>query len=107
MNRIIIDNAPYSYRDGMALRQPEGYDPHVSTRFRNWDDAKRADRLPELYGDRSECCDCTACMAVCPTGSIIMEPDEEGFDYPVVNAATCIGCQKCVRICPFKERLVG
>ena len=46
-------------------------------------------------------------MAVCPTGSIIMEPDEEGFDYPVVNAATCIGCQKCVRICPFKERLVG
>jgi Fe-S-cluster-containing hydrogenase component 2 len=31
--------------------------------------------------------------------------DEEGFEYPVVDAAACIGCGKCMAICPFKKKL--
>ena len=103
MDRISVDNSPYSYRDGSPLLNGEGYHPHRSTRFRNRVSAKRPDRLPELYLEREECCGCTACMAVCPVRAISMEPDEEGFEYPVVDAASCVGCGKCVATCPFRR----
>jgi ferredoxin len=106
MDKITIDNSLYSYRDGSEVPNGDGYHPHLSTRFRNRCLAKRPDMLPELYRNRSECSGCTACMAVCPTESITMEPDEEGFEYPIVDAATCVGCGKCMRICPFKERII-
>jgi ferredoxin len=66
------------------------------------DAAKRED-LPELYHSREECCGCTACVAACPVGAISMEPDEEGFDYPVVDASACITCQTCLSACAFKR----
>lgn len=104
------DNAPYRYLDGSAVDNSPGYHPHLSTRFRDWGAevtaavAKRG--LPELYRDRSECCGCTACEFACPRGAIAMEPDEEGFLYPVVDAAKCIRCGKCERACTFKETLL-
>jgi coenzyme F420-reducing hydrogenase beta subunit len=30
-----------------------------------------------------------------------MEPDEEGFFYPVVNEKECINCHKCETVCPI------
>lgn len=105
------DNARYRYRDGSRVDTSPGYHPHASTRFRNWDleipalIAKR--ELPELYRDRSECCGCSACAAVCPRNAIVMEPDEEGFSYPVVDASLCIRCQKCNAVCVFKTVLVN
>lgn len=107
MGVSLVDNKPFAYRDGTALSCDSGYHPHKSTRFLNRAKAKPQDRLPELYRDRSECCGCTACTAVCPAGAISMFPDEEGFEYPIVDAAKCIGCGKCMRICLFKKRLVG
>ena len=104
------DNAPYRYRDGSQVDASPGYHPHASTRFRDWDAgvaagvAKRD--LPELYRDRSECCGCTACAAVCPRDAITMEPDEEGFAYPVVDAALCIRCMRCEDACVFKAALI-
>lgn len=104
------DNTPYHYSDGSQVDASPGYHPHLSTRFRNWGAeipesvAKR--ELPELYRDRSECCGCTACAAVCPRDAITMEPDEEGFDYPVVDAALCIRCMRCEGACVFKAVLV-
>lgn len=87
-----------------------GYHPHASTRFRNWgaEVAGQIGRrgLPELYRDRSECCGCTACAVVCPRDAVAMEPDEEGFAYPVVDAALCIRCLKCEDACVFKAALV-
>lgn len=104
------DNAPYRYRDGSRVDASPGYHPHVSTRFRNWSvgvSAAKAGRdLPELYRDRSECCGCTACAAACPRNAIAMEPDEEGFAYPVVDAALCIRCMRCEDACVFKAVIV-
>lgn len=103
------DNTQYCYRDGTPVDSSPGYHPHVSTRFRNWCadiSASIANHdLPELYTDRSECCGCTACAAVCPRDAITMESDEEGFAYPVVDTARCIRCRKCEDACVFKVAL--
>ncbi len=61
--------------------------------------------LPELYLDKRDCCGCTACYAVCPSQAILMQPDEEGFLYPVVDAGKCIHCRKCLSVCAFKRKL--
>ena len=104
------DNTPYRYRDGSQVNASSGYHPHASTRFRNWGadvGAAIAGReLPELYRDRSECCGCTACVAACPRNAICMEPDEEGFAYPVVDVSLCIRCMRCEDACVFKDALV-
>lgn len=104
------DNTPYHYRDGSEVDASTGYHPHFSTRFRSWgaevSAAVAARDLPELYRDRSECCGCTACEFACPRGAIAMEPDEEGFLYPVVDAALCIRCGRCESACMFKEKLL-
>lgn len=104
------NNKQYRYRDGSPVDESFGYHPHSSTRFRNWSTATPAAvakrELPELYRDRSECCGCTACVAACPRNAITMEPDEEGFAYPVVDAALCIRCMQCEGACVFKEALV-
>lgn len=80
------DNTRYCYRDGSHVDSTTGYHPHASTRFLNWGTevklAIASRELPELYRDRSECCGCTACAAICPRDAITMEPDEEGFAYP-------------------------
>lgn len=105
------NNTPYRYRTGSHVDVSLGYHPHFSTRFRNWG-AKAPlintnRELPELYLDRSECCGCTACTAICPQGAITMEPDEEGFAYPVVDVASCVCCRKCEDICFFKAALIS
>lgn len=110
---VAPDNAQYRYRDGSALDDAAGRRPHSSTRFRDLDGARDAagrhqvpSRLPELYEDRSQCCGCAACATACPHGAIGMEPDEEGFAYPVVRASLCSGCSACMRACAFKGRVL-
>lgn len=48
---------------------------------------------------KDECCGCSACMSCCPTKAIEMQPDYEGFLYPVVDESKCIECSKCIKIC--------
>ncbi|MCD8107075.1 MAG: 4Fe-4S dicluster domain-containing protein [Oscillospiraceae bacterium] len=89
------------------------YTPHFSTRYMNVvigsngiaQSCKKdcAKHLPELYVKREDCCGCSACYAICPTQSINMRPDEEGFFYPVVDATNCVRCYKCVEVCPIKQ----
>jgi len=47
------------------------------------------------------CTGCAACASVCPTGSISMKEDREGFLQPHIETKTCIGCHKCEKTCPI------
>jgi coenzyme F420-reducing hydrogenase beta subunit len=68
--------------------------------------------MKSVYLRKEECCGCSACFNICPTDAITMEPDEEGFLYPLINQEECIDCRKCVNCCPilnennFKEERV-
>lgn len=62
--------------------------------------------LPILYKRKEECCGCTACYAICSLDAILMQPDEEGFNYPIVDANKCIRCYQCVKVCPIKRAMV-
>lgn len=55
--------------------------------------------------DKSKCCGCSACANICPKNCIIMKPDEEGFFYPVTNAAECVACGLCEKVCPVIQSL--
>lgn len=55
-----------------------------------------------LFDEKSECCGCSACMAVCPRSAIIMVEDEEGFLYPFINDKLCIKCHLCIGTCPCR-----
>lgn len=46
------------------------------------------------------CTGCAACVSICPTGSISMKEDREGFLQPRIDTKTCIGCHKCEKTCP-------
>ena len=50
--------------------------------------------------DKTKCCGCTACQAVCEANCISMFPDCEGFLYPQVESEKCTHCEKCVHACP-------
>ncbi len=50
--------------------------------------------------DKSMCSGCGACRDSCALGAISLQPDEEGFLYPVVDEDKCVKCGKCVKICP-------
>ena len=51
------------------------------------------------------CTGCAACASVCPTGSISMKEDREGFLQPHIDTKTCIGCNKCEKTCPILNPL--
>lgn len=50
--------------------------------------------------EKERCTGCWACANGCPAGCISMEPDEEGFLYPKIDAAACTDCGLCRRVCP-------
>lgn len=64
------------------------------------------EKLPVLAEPKTSCCGCAACYNGCPAGAITMEPDEEGFLYPVVDAEKCILCGRCISVCFFKKAQV-
>ncbi|MDO5299070.1 MAG: Coenzyme F420 hydrogenase/dehydrogenase, beta subunit C-terminal domain [Clostridia bacterium] len=49
---------------------------------------------------REECTGCGACVSICPKQAITMKPDAEGFLYPAVDGALCVGCDLCEKRCP-------
>lgn len=55
---------------------------------------------------KQDCCGCTACLATCPKQCIIMQKDEEGFLYPIINRALCIDCGACTKVCPIQNPVV-
>ena len=61
------------------------------------------EKIPVLYNRKEECCRCTACYAICPKCAISMQEDEEGFEYPLIDENKCVGCFRCIKVCPLKE----
>jgi len=53
---------------------------------------------------KKDCCGCSACMNSCPKDCIKMKPDKEGFSYPVTDAAKCIDCGRCTKVCPVLNK---
>ena len=58
--------------------------------------------VPLLFSKKEDCCGCAACYAICSLGAIRMLQDEEGFEYPSIDAEKCVRCGKCIEICPIK-----
>lgn len=48
----------------------------------------------------SLCTGCRNCEQICPTHSIIMKADDEGFIVPIIDQTTCIDCSLCQKRCP-------
>jgi len=73
----------------------------------NINSTNKSKNIPVLYDNKQNCCGCTACYAVCPKGAISMQPDEEGFLYPVIDEGKCVCCYKCLKVCAFKEAQIA
>lgn len=58
---------------------------------------------PILFGDKRNCCGCSACYSICPVGAITMTEDQEGFLYPKVDHDKCVKCYQCQKVCAFKD----
>lgn len=64
-------------------------------------DAKNRKFFPEI--DSTLCKSCGYCEMVCPQQMFCRsgKVNSQGYDYMKVNEdGTCIGCLKCINICP-------
>ncbi len=48
---------------------------------------------------KEKCYGCNACADICKFNAITMEPDQEGFLYPVVDEEKCSNCGQCKKVC--------
>lgn len=55
--------------------------------------------------EREQCTGCGACNNTCPTGSIGMNKDNEGFLYPIINNEKCTECGLCEKSCPILKKM--
>lgn len=47
----------------------------------------------------SNCYGCRACEQVCAHKAITMQPNDEGFLFPIVDRTKCVDCGLCDRVC--------
>lgn len=52
--------------------------------------------------DPARCTRCGTCLSVCKTGALRLEEGKDVFSISVNNEA-CVGCQKCMRVCPAAD----
>ena len=51
--------------------------------------------------NKSHCFGCEACVQVCGKAAITMEEDQDGFRYPLIDAAKCVDCGMCRKVCTY------
>lgn len=73
-------------------KQAEGLYKAVMTRLKKLDE--------ENITGKEKCSGCSACASVCPKNAINIEPDEEGFLFPVIDEKKCVRCKICRQVCP-------
>lgn len=55
-----------------------------------------------------DCTGCSACATICPSNSISMHADNDGFLQPCIDSKTCIACHRCENTCPvINQKPVG
>lgn len=59
--------------------------------------------MPALLNEKSQCCGCGACVDTCPVSAITLKEDEYGFLYPAVDEEICVNCNKCIKVCLYKN----
>ncbi len=61
-------------------------------------------KVKNVLDKKEKCCGCSACYSICPVQAIEMQPDEEGFLYPIISEKKCIGCGRCKEVCPITHK---
>ena len=56
--------------------------------------------------EKLKCSGCYACYNICPQKCISMQPDNEGFWYPVVDIEECTDCGLCEKACPIIMKIL-
>ena len=51
--------------------------------------------------EKKLCSGCGACAQACLRRALTMEPDDEGFLYPVLDEEKCVRCGACDAVCPM------
>ncbi len=59
--------------------------------------------MQKLFNNKKDCCGCTACKSICPTGAITIKADKHGFLYPKIDQQKCIDCGMCKKVCAFQN----
>ncbi|WP_027090366.1 Coenzyme F420 hydrogenase/dehydrogenase, beta subunit C-terminal domain [Thomasclavelia saccharogumia] len=54
--------------------------------------------------DETKCCGCKSCVQICPTKSLYMQNNKEGFQYPELDVNSCINCNLCEQVCPMENK---
>lgn len=57
----------------------------------------------KIFESKNNCCGCSACEQICPKNAVKMEPDNEGFLYPVIDSSLCVECGACKNVCAFQN----
>lgn len=53
--------------------------------------------------EEKNCVGCTACYNVCFKNAISMQPDKNGYVYPIVTKELCVDCGFCEEVCPILQ----
>ncbi len=63
--------------------------------------------MKTVLEDMNKCQGCRACELVCPVRCIRIIRDEEGFQYPQIDAEQCLECGLCSEICKSSRETQG
>lgn len=59
--------------------------------------------MNQVFCKKEDCCGCGACEQICPTSSIELTTDENGYLFPMIDVSKCVDCGACVRVCPIQN----
>lgn len=67
---------------------------------------KQAELIKSKKTKGVELKECNACVLACPRKSITTKelPGAKGQMLPVLDETTCIGCSRCLRVCPQEPK---
>jgi ferredoxin len=51
----------------------------------------------DIRRDEEKCTHCGACVVLCPSGALVVDPETRRIDF---HHEKCIACELCVKACP-------